>query len=350
MQYKYKKESDIQVTGCLVHYILTDGEHPYQATTPYSNDPLTLFQNLRAGTFTLQCEERHQGIIGRMLCKSTEARPTIEECLQAITSFTHQADHKGVTNNSNNNGKKDQTHIANCSPQASNEIDTQHSANSDQPGSVCNVVMDSSSHIEDDTEIEPQISLSLDMSEEEDDIDDEPTEVDDEVAKKVITKKAVKTGMKTDENVLECSLKGVKVKMSSNTPHKRVYDKKNYCLYCEKPFRKVTRHLMRKHQDEVDIAKALAHKQGSTMRSLLLSKIRNKGKYIHNCSVKSARQGQMVPKRQTTYLLSATDFLPCYFCLAMYIRTDLWRHQRRCKLRPDGPVKRKVQTYYIHSL
>ncbi|XP_051810227.1 uncharacterized protein LOC127535707 isoform X2 [Acanthochromis polyacanthus] len=183
------------------------------------------------------------------------------------------------------------------------------------------------------------------MSEEEEDIDDEPTEVDDEVAKKVITKKVVKTGMKTDENVLECSLKGVKVKMSSNTPHKRVYYKKNYCLYCEKPFGKVTRHLMRKHQDEVDIAKALAHKQGSTMCSFLLSKIRNKGKYIHNCSVKSARQGQMVPKRQTTYLLSATDFLPCYFCLAMYIRTDLWRHQRRCKLRPDGPVKRKVQTY-----
>ncbi|XP_026107415.1 uncharacterized protein LOC113079376 [Carassius auratus] len=29
-----------QVAGCLVHYILTDGQHPHQTTTPYTQDPL----------------------------------------------------------------------------------------------------------------------------------------------------------------------------------------------------------------------------------------------------------------------------------------------------------------------
>ncbi|XP_051981268.1 probable serine/threonine-protein kinase ireA [Xyrauchen texanus] len=105
MQYKYKKESDIQVAGCLVNYILTDGQHPYQTTTPYSKDPVGLSQNVRMGNFALQCEERwirQKDIISRMLSKSIEERPTIEECLQSFTCFEHQSDYTGTTNNFSN--------------------------------------------------------------------------------------------------------------------------------------------------------------------------------------------------------------------------------------------------------
>jgi hypothetical protein len=137
----------------------------------------------------------------------------------------------------------------------------------------------------------------------------------------------------------------ITVKMSSNTEHQRIYDKKNYCLYCEKPFAKITRHLKQKHSDKVEVAKALAHRHGSTMHSLLLGKIRNMGNYHHNCSVLSSGNGLIIPKRQATYLSTVTDYLPCKFCFAMYVRTDLWRHHKRCKLqvKNDGPVKRKVQ-------
>lgn len=71
-----------------MHYILTDGQHPYQTSTPYSADPLGLLQNVRTGNFTLQCGDRwaKEGhIINRMLSKAFEERPTIEECLQALT-------------------------------------------------------------------------------------------------------------------------------------------------------------------------------------------------------------------------------------------------------------------------
>lgn len=71
-----------------MHYILTDGLHPYQTTTPYSNDPVGLSQNVRTGNFILQLEERWRSkasIIARMLSRSSEERPTIEECLQAVT-------------------------------------------------------------------------------------------------------------------------------------------------------------------------------------------------------------------------------------------------------------------------
>uniref|UniRef100_A0A0S7ERG9 NEK2 n=1 Tax=Poeciliopsis prolifica TaxID=188132 RepID=A0A0S7ERG9_9TELE len=84
---KYNKDSDIQVAGCLMHYILTDGLHPFQTATPYFSDPIGLTLNIRTANFTLQCEERWSGlkdIITRMLSKSVEERPTIEESLKAV--------------------------------------------------------------------------------------------------------------------------------------------------------------------------------------------------------------------------------------------------------------------------
>lgn len=135
----------------------------------------------------------------------------------------------------------------------------------------------------------------------------------------------------------------IKVKMSSNTAHRRIYDKKNYC---KKPYAKITRHLKQKHSDKVEVAKALAHRQGSTMRNLLLSKVRNMGNYHHNCSVLSSGKGLIIPKRQATYQATAMDCLPCTFCCAMYVKTELWRHHKRCKLQVEEtrPVKRRVQT------
>ena len=77
-----------QVAGFLLHYILTDGLHPYQTTTPYSDNPVRISLNVLTGNFTLLCEERwtnQKDVLSRMLSKSYEERPTLEECLQAVT-------------------------------------------------------------------------------------------------------------------------------------------------------------------------------------------------------------------------------------------------------------------------
>ncbi|XP_031174403.1 uncharacterized protein LOC116063546 [Sander lucioperca] len=137
----------------------------------------------------------------------------------------------------------------------------------------------------------------------------------------------------------------IKVKMSSNSEHQRIYDKKNYCLYCEKPYAKITRHLKQKHSAKIEVAKAISMKKGTHKQNLAFSQIRNMGNYHHNCSVLSSGKGQIIPKRQATFPSTATDYLPCRFCFAMYVKTDLWRHQKRCKqqVNKDGPVKRRVQ-------
>ncbi|XP_014887273.1 probable serine/threonine-protein kinase irlF [Poecilia latipinna] len=113
---KYKKESDIQVAGCLMHYILTDGQHPFQTTTPYFSDPIGLMLNIRMTNFTLQCEERWSGlkdIITRMLSRSLEERPTIEESLKAVTCLPHRSDYTGTTNNT---GLDNQKEVSHCFP------------------------------------------------------------------------------------------------------------------------------------------------------------------------------------------------------------------------------------------
>lgn len=72
----------------MLHYILTDGKHPYQTTMPYSSDTHGLRHNVRTGNFTLHCEDRwisQKKMIDRMLSASIEERPTVEECLQAFT-------------------------------------------------------------------------------------------------------------------------------------------------------------------------------------------------------------------------------------------------------------------------
>ncbi len=69
------------------------------------------------------------------------------------------------------------------------------------------------------------------------------------------------------------------------------------------------------------------------------------GNYHHNSAVLSTGKGEIVPKRQAMYMSTATDYLPCKFCFAMYVKTDLWRHHKRCKLqvRENMPGRRKVQ-------
>ncbi|XP_014912949.1 piggyBac transposable element-derived protein 4-like [Poecilia latipinna] len=128
---KSKKESDIQVAGCLVHYILTDGQHPFQTTTPYFRDPTGLIHNIRMANFTLQCDERWSGlkdIITRMLSRSLEECPTIEESLKAVMCLPHWSDYTGTTNNT---GLENQKAMEPPIQQTSDETDIADSTVSD---------------------------------------------------------------------------------------------------------------------------------------------------------------------------------------------------------------------------
>ncbi len=164
---------------------------------------------------------------------------------------------------------------------------------------------------------EQQVSLSREMSDEE--------EQDQQAEKEVIQgKPPSKTTKAMGQNAYGVNPQqyNIKVEMSSNTAFQQIYDKKNCCLYCEMPYAKITRHLKQKHSDKVEVAKALAHRQSSTMRNLLLSKVRNMGNYHHNCSVLSSGNGQIIPKRQATYQQQRTICLASFGLLRMSKQTS----------------------------
>ena len=62
----------------------------------------------------------------------------------------------------------------------------------------------------------------------------------------------------------------VSVMKLKKTPYgQRVYNKKQYCFYCCKPFSKMTRHLAQMHMDEVEVAKALSFTRGLKKEGLI---------------------------------------------------------------------------------
>ncbi|XP_038160312.1 serine/threonine-protein kinase PLK4-like isoform X2 [Cyprinodon tularosa] len=337
---QYKKESEVQVAGCLVHYILTDGQHPFQTTTPYFRNPFGILDNVRTGNFNLKCEENwssQKDIISRMLSRSIEERPSIEEALQVFMCLTHQPDYTGNTNNAGfEKQSKDGPHSTNFCIETF-DMNLAESLVTDLPDITASNPLPSSPSTDEEcyeieTNPEEQFSLSLEMSEDEQ-VDDDPQAEEEETTETVVIHR------KPSSKTKQCSKKSnsqqynITVKMSSNTADQRVYDKRNYCLYCKNPYAKLTRHLKQKHSDKSDVAKALVHKQGSTMHSLLLTKVKNLGNYHHNCSVLSSGKGQIIPKRQATRQSVATDYVPCKFCFGMYVKKDLPRHHKRCKLK-----------------
>ncbi|XP_063067616.1 uncharacterized protein LOC134459242 [Engraulis encrasicolus] len=112
----------------------------------------------------------------------------------------------------------------------------------------------------------------------------------------------------------------------------RSWDKKHYCVYCQKPNSKISRHLERKHMKELEVAKALSFPKRSRKRKVLLEELRNKGNYQHNVSVIQNGVGEIVTSRQPSITVPVSEYLPCQHCLGFFVRKEMWRHEQSCKL------------------
>lgn len=109
-------------------------------------------------------------------------------------------------------------------------------------------------------------------------------------------------------------------------------DKHHCCLYCERFYSKIARHLEQVHHEELEVAKVLMLKKGSKERRQAWLAIVNKGDFNHNHQAMEKGHGLLIPKRRVASKEMPT-FIPCEFCLGMYVKCDLWRHQRTCVLK-----------------
>ncbi|XP_034082114.1 uncharacterized protein LOC117552648 isoform X1 [Gymnodraco acuticeps] len=131
----------------------------------------------------------------------------------------------------------------------------------------------------------------------------------------------------------------------------RVYNKRQYCLYCSRPCAKMARHLEKVHEDKADVAKALSFPKRSKERRHQLDYIRNRGNYAHNAAVMESGNGELVPFKRPTQQAKGNEFIPCEYCLGLFNRKVLWRHIRTCKRKPvaQKPGENRVQSICTYT-
>lgn len=129
------------------------------------------------------------------------------------------------------------------------------------------------------------------------------------------------------------------IRLNKTPGNEKSYKKRQFCLYCKKPYIKMARHLSQKHAKETDVAHALGFRKGSKKRLLVLEQIRKKGNYQHNVEVLKSGSGELITCKRPTKDHSVGMYLPCQYCLAFYMRHELWKHERHCKMKTnDNPV------------
>ncbi|XP_026054801.1 uncharacterized protein LOC113040760 [Carassius auratus] len=181
--------------------------------------------------------------------------------------------------------------------------------------------------------------------------DDEDLDSEESQLEKTIRKTVKDTIFNTFEEVKKAKQKTPRKKAKQKSPRKmtiktsqrdpkgkRTWNKKQYCVFCEKAQSKLARHLERSHSNETEVAKAFSFPKRSKERRILLEQLRNQGNYYHNIKVLETGRGEIITWRQPTEDADISEFLPCPDCLAFFMKKDLWKHSKTCRGQRD--VKR----------
>jgi len=140
-----------------------------------------------------------------------------------------------------------------------------------------------------------------------------------------------------DSQVQNSSTSKVTIKSCSKSVEgKKLWDKKHYCVYCEKAFAKLPRHLESIHKHELDVIKLRSLdrrvKEQCVARNKIIDALRKKGDYSHNLRVLESDHGEVVTKKSLSKVKDNDAYLPCQHCLGFYLKVDLYRHVQRCSV------------------
>lgn len=106
----------------------------------------------------------------------------------------------------------------------------------------------------------------------------------------------------------------------------------------------MSRHLLRRHKSEKEVAAIMFLPPGSEMRIKVLDRLRRKGDYYHNICVLQKGKGQLVTCRRPRAKASADDFLPCNLCFGFYLKSDLPKHEKLCRETQEKQNQHKEDT------
>jgi hypothetical protein len=138
-----------------------------------------------------------------------------------------------------------------------------------------------------------------------------------------------------DEPSSPSGVRKVTVMGTSNSADDRVYDKRYYCLYCDRPLSKIKPHLESQHHNEISVAEMMSKKDRQSALNCFI-KLRNLGNHKHNSDVLRAGTGVLIVKyRPSGSQVSAESYAPCPHCYGYYYLDQMWKHvKQRCPLKP----------------
>ncbi|XP_032371817.1 uncharacterized protein LOC116689395 [Etheostoma spectabile] len=110
----------------------------------------------------------------------------------------------------------------------------------------------------------------------------------------------------------------------------RVYDRRNYCLFCSKPVSKMSRHLESIHSDKAEVAAAFQYPKHSRERQKIWNKLTNQGNFAHNKDVLKTGKGTLAVRKRPNTTQKARDFVHCLYCQGLFLKTALHRHIKFC--------------------
>jgi hypothetical protein len=129
-----------------------------------------------------------------------------------------------------------------------------------------------------DSEYEPEESESSDDDVDEEDVDEEDMQVDDRISDS--------ESELSDIHPLEICKKITVLKCGENSKGNR-NNKVHACVFCEKMFTNIARHMSLKHHNEAEVARILTHPKKSKERRKMWDSLVKKGDFSHNhCSRK----------------------------------------------------------------
>jgi hypothetical protein len=130
----------------------------------------------------------------------------------------------------------------------------------------------------------------------------------------------------------------------------RSYDKRYYCLFCDKAYAKIKSHLVHQHGQSSEVAEMLSKSSKQEMNTHLI-RLRNLGNHKHNCDVLRVGIGSIVVVYRPRYgsNAKADNYIPCPHCFGYYEKHQLWRHcKKRCVLKPlECDEKRVIAHGYL---
>ncbi|CAG9827006.1 unnamed protein product [Diabrotica balteata] len=114
---------------------------------------------------------------------------------------------------------------------------------------------------------------------------------------------------------------------------------KNYCYFCENLVLNFSRHLVTAHPLEIEVQEILSKPTKSRERKELIGLIRKKGNYLNS-------QVHFKPMKKTNIPCDQDNYIPCEFCLGIYVSRQLWRHKKVCQKRLNKSKTIKSQLLF----